>query len=248
MTAKSILLFGSLLFLSMTPSYARAESFAVLELFTSQGCSSCPPADKVLRSYSSKAKRENLPIIALSYHVDYWNYLGWGDPYSKEWATKRQYDYSKAMRRRGVYTPQLVINGTTQLVGSKKEQVESAISNALIKSKKKNSRIKLENIELNSSIIKFLYKLENPPKGATLVFLLAEDKSANKVLSGENSGKTLSHTNVVRVLNLSDWNDSLSGEAALKVPGDLKKARASIVALIQDKLSMKIFAAWQTYL
>ena len=92
----------------------------VVELFTSQGCSSCPPADKVL---GDLAQRDD--IVALAYHVDYWNYLGWRDTFSSEKSTKRQYDYARTLGRKSVYTPQAIVNGRDHLNGADKRGIEA---------------------------------------------------------------------------------------------------------------------------
>ena len=101
------------------------KNVAVLELFTSQGCSSCPPADRLLGTYTSK---EN--VIVLSFHVDYWDRLGWKDPFSSKAFTERQYNYASAMNA-GVYTPQLVINGQSEMVGSDENKISATVKKVL---------------------------------------------------------------------------------------------------------------------
>ena len=101
------------------------KNVAVLELFTSQGCSSCPPADRLLGTYTSK---EN--VIALSFHVDYWDRLGWKDPFSSKAFTERQYNYASAMKAE-VYTPQLVINGQSEMIGSDESKISAAVKKVL---------------------------------------------------------------------------------------------------------------------
>ncbi|MEP4151235.1 MAG: DUF1223 domain-containing protein, partial [Lentilitoribacter sp.] len=95
----------------------------VVELFTSQGCSSCPPADKALGKLIEEGK-----VLALSYHVDYWNYLGWEDTLATKEATDRQYAYAKTLKRRGVYTPQVIVNGRDHLVGSNYNGIKARVS------------------------------------------------------------------------------------------------------------------------
>ncbi|MEM9929400.1 MAG: DUF1223 domain-containing protein [Bacteroidota bacterium] len=108
---------------------AATTPLAVLELFTSQGCSSCPPADALLQELDARAQAGD-PIIALSYHVDYWNYLGWKDPFSSAYYSARQTDYTERIGAR-TYTPQLVINGTQEMVGSRRGQVQAAVAKAI---------------------------------------------------------------------------------------------------------------------
>jgi hypothetical protein len=102
----------------------------VLELFTSEGCSSCPPADAVLRRLAREQTIGGADVIALEEHVDYWNGLGWADPFSSPAFTARQRTYADAMRRHGVYTPELVVDGTNELLGSHESGARQAIQNA----------------------------------------------------------------------------------------------------------------------
>ena len=102
---------------------AAERPIAVVELFTSQGCSSCPAADKILAEYA-----ERKDVLALSFHVDYWNYLGWKDTFSRAEFTERQRRYAASFRRHGVYTPQAVVNGRTHAVGSRKKDIEALIN------------------------------------------------------------------------------------------------------------------------
>lgn len=115
---------------------------AVLELFTSQGCSSCPSADRLLDMYSNK---EN--VIALSFHVDYWNRLGWKDPYSSSEYTQRQYKYASSLNS-SVYTPQLVINGENEMVGSDAKRIDNTLKKAWSQDTK--SDISIENVSLDN--------------------------------------------------------------------------------------------------
>src|SRR5258707_8836135 len=104
---------------------AAETSPVVVELFTSQGCSSCPPADSLLGELSKRSD-----VLALGFHVDYWDYIGWKDPYASKLATKRQHDYAAALRLHMVYTPQMVVDGRTDVVGSERGDVAAAIGKA----------------------------------------------------------------------------------------------------------------------
>jgi hypothetical protein len=105
--------------------------FAVVELFTSEGCSSCPPADRNLERIARDYAKH--PVYTLSFHVDYWDHIGWRDPFSSAVYSERQRRYSAAMRARGVYTPQMVVSGTEALVGSHRAQSDDAIERSLAK-------------------------------------------------------------------------------------------------------------------
>ncbi len=164
---------------------------AVLELFTSEGCSSCPPADDVLRDL---AKDSN--VIALSFHVTYWNRLGWIDSFSQKIFDERQYAYGEKFHANGVYTPQAVINGSVEMVGSKKSQVSQAVKNALETPSKVT--ISLEKTLKNGDINVKYTLAGDVPKDAILQFALVESAFATKVKRGENGGQILKHDNVVR--------------------------------------------------
>jgi hypothetical protein len=109
---------------------APAERPVLLELFTSQGCSSCPPADRVLSRLNEEAKSGDLLVVALSFHVDYWNRLGWTDPYSDAAYSQRQRIYARKLGDNRVYTPELVVDGRTGHVGSREGEVRQAIKSA----------------------------------------------------------------------------------------------------------------------
>jgi hypothetical protein len=173
------------------PHSPTEKGVAVLELFTSEGCSSCPPADDVLRDL---AKDSN--VVALSYHVTYWNRLGWKDSFSQKIFDERQYRYGDKFKANGVYTPQAVINGAAEMVGSKRGDVSKAVKLAL-------ETPAIVKIDLKTTVkdgeIEVKYTLSGDvPKDAVVQFALVESGFATKVKRGENNGQTLKHDNVVR--------------------------------------------------
>lgn len=220
-----------------------AESnFAVVELFTSQGCSSCPPADALLHEISAKAARDKLPIFTLSYHVNYWNRLGWTDPYSGKNATDRQYQYAKVLRSQSVYTPQVIVNGSYDVLGSDRRKLWKTIENVraqpspVVVDVKK--RTKTPNGKLTLS-----YKVTGHSKGDTIVFALIEPNKTNFVPSGENAGRTLSHTNVVNSFTSTKIPTNSGGSVELTVKG-----QKQLIAFVQSPLSLKIKAATKIFL
>src|SRR6195256_1535788 len=118
---------------SRTPGTARTA--VVVELFTSEGCSSCPPADALLARLAEEPLDGNVQLIALEEHVDYWNDLGWADPFSSRDWTSRQYVYAGVLRNGNPYTPQMVVDGAAEFVGSRREQARQAIDEAAVKAK-----------------------------------------------------------------------------------------------------------------
>lgn len=162
----------------------------VIELFTSQGCSSCPPADRLLNKLARDSTDER-PIAALSFHVDYWDDLGWPDPYAIPAWTERQRAYARALGDRSVYTPELVVGGTKGMVGSNAVAITAALAAAprpaLLATKSTWSAAHLEVTTI-------------APADADVWVAIYEDGTSTNVLRGENAGETLVHDRVVRHL------------------------------------------------
>lgn len=163
----------------------------ILELFTSQGCSSCPPADKLLGKLAGAGRLGDRELVGLSFHVDYWNDLGWEDPYSSPRWTERQHAYARALGERRVYTPELVVGGAAGMVGSNLAAISSAIAKAerpaLLAPTATWTRDALE-------------LTVTAPAGADVFVAVYEHARTNRVPRGENAGTTSAHTNVVRRL------------------------------------------------
>jgi len=188
---------------------ARAtEPRALLELFTSQGCSSCPPADKLLGDLA-----DDPSLIALSLPIDYWDYLGWKDTLALPGHAVRQRAYARVRGDRQVYTPQIVVNGTTHVLGSDRAAIEHAITQT-----DRNAAIMSVHVLLSTSATDLNVKL-SPDKDhlGGEIWLCPVTKAAPIAVGrGENSGNTITYHNVVRRwLKLGDWNGS---DATLKVP------------------------------
>lgn len=163
----------------------------VVELFTSQGCSSCPPADRQLSKLARAGSLSGRPLAPLSFHVDYWDDLGWTDPYASPAWTERQHAYARALRDRSVYTPQIVIGGSRGMVGSKSFDVNAAIrmapAPALLPAKATWSETQLE-------------VTTTAPPDADVLVAVWEDGRRIEVTRGENAGKALGNDRVVRRL------------------------------------------------
>jgi len=182
-------------------AFAESATPVVVELFTSQGCAACPPANEY---FAELARRPN--VVALSFHVDYWNYLGWADPYSSKKATYRQKMYAMALRQTGVFTPQIVIQGRRGEVGSDRAVIERAIEEA-----RKSKLPVLVSLEKQSpDRVRVRVGPSAGTKDAEIWLYLMSDQVSTKILRGENQGRTLLHRNVVR-----EWRQigQLTGEA-----------------------------------
>ena len=225
--------------IAVIPAEADTEGFALLELFTSQGCSSCPPADALLKAIAAETETSGKPIHTLSFHVDYWNYLGWKDPYSGKGATERQRSYARSFGSGRSYTPQLVVNGTHDIVGSHVHKVRSAIRQVL-----KEPHVESLAIEpkLDSDSLRVKYVAKAVPATALLRVAIADSPPQNYVKRGENSGSTLSHTSVVRLLETKPLSTSPSGELTVSLPSSLDRNSAKVVAFVQDPKTMQVLA------
>ena len=175
---------------------------AVIELFTSQGCSSCPPADALLKTYA-----ESKDVLALSLPIDYWDYLGWKDTFASPRNTERQRAYAKGFGIGPVYTPQAVINGMGQALGSSKKDIDEAIEQTAVALEKRRVTVRFLR-EPNSIII----ATSGAPDGAEVkeatIWLAVVQKSGSvPIKRGENNGKSLTYTNIVRQLTpVGLWN------------------------------------------
>jgi hypothetical protein len=177
----------------------RAEPRAVIELFTSQGCSSCPPADKLLGEYA-----KDHSVIAMSLAVDYWDYLGWKDTLATAGHTRRQRAYAGARGDREVYTPQAVINGAVQALGSDK----AAIENAIEKSRERAAALALQvTIAVAHDKVTVSVPAAKDETGRAEVWFCPMTRTVPVVIGrGENNGRTITYWNVVRRwIKLGDW-------------------------------------------
>ncbi|MEP7169947.1 MAG: DUF1223 domain-containing protein [Bacteroidota bacterium] len=218
-----------------------SNSFAVVELFTSEGCNTCPPADKLLSEIIADARKNKKPIYAMEFHVDIWNRLGWKDPYSSFKFTYRQKNYTDALGEMEVYTPQVFINGNKPLVGSDKKRMLSEIDKEL----KTPSEIILKITKNNLSTADTLlidYESSKTDKNMNLYVALVQRGLVSKIGKGENSGKTLTHDNVVRVFENTPL---ITEKGTIKIPVSKFKlyGNFSLYGFVQQKLNKKILAA-----
>lgn len=172
------------------------ERPVVVELFTSQGCSSCPPADAYLHDL---AKQPN--IFALALHVDYWDYIGWKDSFASPEFTERQRNYARVQQERVVYTPQMMINGVKHLVGTRKSEV----ANQIKRHSNQSEIVTIQAVAQNGDV---RIDLEGKTAGDYVVHLIAyAPLSTVSILRGENAGRTIDYANVVKDWrSLATWN------------------------------------------
>jgi len=184
------LVLGAFLPSALAVSPALAANLTVVELFQSQGCSSCPPANANVMALS-----ERPDLLTLSFGVTYWDQLGWKDTFASLQYTERQWDYARAFHRRNVFTPEVVVNGRADAVGADRSELEALI--------RREGAATGPEIQLDKEVA-----VVGPGTGAATVWLVRYDPSIVKVpiARGENGGKTLPHKNVVKsLIKLGDW-------------------------------------------
>lgn len=213
--------------------------FAVVELFTSEGCSSCPPAEALLNEISSHARRQGRDVICLAWHVDYWDRLGWKDPYGSSQATVRQRLYGRALGLDGIYTPQMVVNGRREFVGHRRGSARSEIQRAL----ERPVALGLALEPAPGHPWGLRYRLDaDPPRGARLLVALSERGLETQVERGENAGRQLRHEEVVRVAREQPLSGR-EGTLSLTPPAGVERGRASLVVLVQAGRGQPLLAA-----
>jgi hypothetical protein len=207
-----------------------AQQAIVIELFTSQGCSSCPDADANLSKILDDAEKAGTPILGLSFHVDYWNHLGWKDPYSSKVFTDRQKMYASIMNLNSIYTPQMIINGNSEFVGSDLFNIKKNIT--AVPGNHSMLNIRLSNPVRSGDELTVNYMIDKNPKGDFLNIAVVDRAVENFVPKGENSGKNLRHGNVVRIFSTIEAKKS--GQLTVKIPRDLSDG-SSLIVFVQDE-------------
>ena len=226
----------------------------IVELFTSEGCSSCPPADAVLIELEKTQPVPGAEVIALGEHVDYWNRLGWTDPYSSAGFSARQSEYAQAFGRNGVYTPQMIVDGQTEFVGSHMNKAREAISNAALAAKATVQVSLAPNTAAKKPDgIPLLVRVENipavsPGDTAEVMLAITENDLHSQVSRGENAGRTLRHIAVVRQLKvLGTVNAAEAGtfhsEPIVTIVNGWKRDNLRAVIFVQERASRRVLGA-----
>lgn len=217
----------------------------VIELFTSQGCSSCPPADALLEEIANMYPED---VIVLSYHVDYWDYIGWKDPFASSVYTKKQYAYGAQFGSRSVYTPQAIVQGDIHFTGSDRSKMLNAVEHY---NKKAKTQVKTSILALdaNSKTVTVATAFQNLPKIGKRVYVLAVKNKVTSVRRGENKNRQLHNTHVVAGIQefplsttvspidipIADW---ALGEETLEVVVYVSDANGRIISAARNEVSM----------
>ena len=225
---KILLTFIVMLVFNLTPPKTY-EPTVVLELFTSQGCSSCPAADALLNEVK---QTYDANVIPLSYHVDYWNYIGWKDPFSSKAFTQKQQNYNIKFNSRTNYTPQVVVNGNEHFVGSRESTLVAKIKSYLKKSTSNKVMLTAKN---SQNSVNYNYTVEGDLTNKVLRVVLVIEERTTSVKRGENRNRTLKNANIVVAQTYVDLNAS-SGTAQIEIP-DVVDANDSLrlVGIVETK-------------
>lgn len=234
---------------SGTAMLSHNEPAVVVELFTSEGCSSCPPADALLAKLAENSPA-NAHVVALEEHVDYWDDLGWRDPFSSHDWTVRQYNYAGVLGNENPYTPQMVVDGSAEFTGGRAQKALRTISEAAARTKTvvslsegSSSKPGTENFSVQVG------KLASAKGGSADVWLaITETGLHSSVTRGENAGHELRHAAVVRSMRRigeakPDLDTAFSDEASVSIRPEWKRENLKAVLFVQEKKSWRILGA-----
>ncbi|HEX4166099.1 MAG TPA: DUF1223 domain-containing protein [Bryobacteraceae bacterium] len=218
----------------------------VVELFTSEGCSSCPPAEKLLQALDEKQPFSGADLVVLSEHVDYWNDGGWVDPYSSKLLTARQRSYAEHFRLDSMYTPQAVVDGERETVGSNAVGIRNAVEASM-----RNQKVALTvaNSVRDGNRIKFHLTSADLPgaEGPVTVYVaVAENKVQSNIAGGENGGRSLTQVAIVRALaavGAMKGGSSFLKDITIPMPSGAGSSGVRVVAFLQDDKSRQIVGA-----
>ncbi|HMH33281.1 MAG TPA: DUF1223 domain-containing protein [Puia sp.] len=214
------------------------DGIAVVELFTSEGCSSCPPADEAIIDLAGEKRKH---VFILAFHVDYWDALGWKDGFSSKSSTLRQQQYESRLNLNSIYTPEIVVNGRTEFIGSDRKRLANVVSEEL--NKKTDSRIEIKASSNNNKTVSVNYK-NAPATGQLINFALLQSSALTDVKRGENKGRQLKHINIVR--DFKAIEPAPSGLVLLSLPDGLSAKDCNVIAYLQHKKDGQIVGAAET--
>jgi hypothetical protein len=226
---------------------SKQQTTTLLELYTSEGCSSCPPADSALSKIGKRADLKG-KVVPLSLHVDYWNYLGWKDPFSKAQFTKRQRSYAAIWRSGTIYTPQFILSGKNQRPGLFGYSLSGQIESRYKLKPNANITISLQNRSgnrLHLSVKGRLVKTGNYV-GKAMYVAVYESGLREQIVRGENRGRLLSHDHVVRTLYgpvLLDRQGKVIFTKLINIPAGWNRRSLGVAAFVQDVKNGKVLQA-----
>jgi hypothetical protein len=234
------------------PAPTDFRPFALVELFTSEGCSSCPPADRLLTHIVEAYHGQ--PVHALSFHVDYWNDLGYADPFSDERYSDRQRMYARRADDHQVFTPQMIVNGTHSFVGSHGNVAGPVVDEALTTSAKVAIELRAQSLTEEGRVrrvsepevaqrVRVWYRVAPPRRSGVLNVAVVSKHAKSEVAAGENAGRTLTHRNVVRGFARVSLDSGSSGRVDVAVQPGFRPPDALAVAYLQRPNGIRILGA-----
>ena len=207
------------------------DSLVVVELYTSQGCSSCPPADALLEEMA-----KNVEILPLAFHVDYWDYLGWQDAFASPAHTLRQKAYAHTAGERMIYTPQAIVDGTARMVGSDSQALMSAVMQAM----NKDRRAKVSVSRSGATLTVTGTASESLPTPVQVLLVRYTPEASVEILHGENAGQTIRYVNTVTsVTQIGEW----TGAQALSLTAPISGAEAAAILVQAPDMGAVLAAA-----
>jgi hypothetical protein len=222
--------------LQAEPTAVQSGRVVLVELFTSEGCSSCPPADDMLREIDGKRTSEGSLILGISEHVTYWDHGGWKDPFGSDTTTERQDAYRLRFGLDSVYTPQMVVNGESQFVGGNTHDLLEALERTQAESQ---DAVRIVSVKLNGDMVEAVVSIAGavPARGGEVFVVVAEDETTQHVLRGENKGRTLRHASVARSI-VKAGKITAAGESTVRVKlpeeAALPGARRHLIVWVQE--------------
>jgi hypothetical protein len=239
-----VVLLGALIAATPVPPSSPARGFAVVELFTSEGCSSCPSADALVARIQQESKDE--PVYILAFHVDYWDRQGWKDGFSDAAYTQRQQQYASWLSLQSVYTPQIVVNGEKEFVGSEEATLRKAINSGLQTTS--SAQLTLNGIRLDQGKVDWQYQTQDASgTSLSLIVAVVQRSATTNVKAGENNGRTLAHVQIVRAFVTSTVKGGDrggdKGAGHLPLPQGVNPHDEELIAFLQNTANGHIIAA-----
>jgi hypothetical protein len=224
---------------------AASPTPVLVELFTSEGCSSCPPADALLETFDTQPF-PGAQLIVLSEHVDYWNHIGWTDPYSSHTYSDRQTAYANQFHLDGPYTPQMIVDGSDEFVGNSSAEAEKVLGRAI---RLEKIPVQLSGVALANNVLRAHIEVATLPahsRRADVLLAVALNHAESQVAKGENAGRRLTHVAVVRTLSKVGATQSgqpFSQDVSVKLKPNLDLASVRVIAFVQEPGPGRILGA-----
>ena len=209
----------------------------LVELFTSEGCSSCPPADDLLRQVNGTSPVAGQLVVGISEHVTYWNRLGWADPFSADVFTRRQNGYGERFRLDDIYTPQMIINGREQIVGGNEPLLLDALKR---QSNQPSVALQIVSVQRNGNELELRFRVGDLPsrQPLELVAVVTDDLDTSTVDRGENAGRVLRHVAVARsferVATIASPNEKTVRLAFAPLTDPHRKSMQTLILFLQE--------------